>query len=243
MKKDNRKVRKSLSFTLIELLIVIAIIAILAAMLLPALNSARDTAKAIGCTNNLKQTGLVSMSYSSDNNDWIVPAKDTTAAGAGTPWNELLVPHGAVFYGTDSKRTVGTFVCPSEPKKFGWGTEEYRYTHFIINARLSGRPHDNDSYNDNRWNRMSNIKIPTQVIFFADSLLTGTMMTKYFSTDFSYRHGKGANGSYLGSGRANILYIDGHVEPFLAGVARISWDSLMTRGFDPDAGKAMHVSN
>ena len=57
-------------FTLIELLITIAIIAILASMLLPSLNKARDRARAISCTGNLKQMGSAMMLYCDENNGW-----------------------------------------------------------------------------------------------------------------------------------------------------------------------------
>ncbi len=60
-----------LGFTLIELLVVIAVIAILAALLLPALASAKATAKRIPCINNERQLTIAAFIYANDNSDWM----------------------------------------------------------------------------------------------------------------------------------------------------------------------------
>ena len=85
-KGKEREAMKKSRFTLIELLVVIAIIAILAAMLLPALNQARESARSTSCLNNLKQLGVMHLSYAQDYNDVLIAAKSSW----GGVWPQAL---------------------------------------------------------------------------------------------------------------------------------------------------------
>ena len=81
-KESNPKPPKA--FTLVELLVVIGIIALLIAILLPALGRARDQANAVACLANLRSLGQIHAAYVADNHGWMVPCDYRDAANTTT---------------------------------------------------------------------------------------------------------------------------------------------------------------
>ena len=190
--KSSRKA----SFTLIELLVVIAIIAILAAMLLPALQSARNRARDANCINNLKQVGNLLMMYSGDNGDAVMTPSDTKSY----TWARRLMTLGYVskagmFTGDTSSWRPGIaqqiFRCPSYPDDGGFDRNKSSATEGYIYGLAGGYILKDGTYTQqygNDLHKIGDVKDPDKQPYAADSITNLSNYAQYSPTGYSQWH-------------------------------------------------------
>jgi prepilin-type N-terminal cleavage/methylation domain-containing protein/prepilin-type processing-associated H-X9-DG protein len=215
LKKLNQK-----SFTLVELLVVIAVIAILAGLLMPALNKARARAQGIKCTGNLKQNGMAFAIYQMNHNDWVALNyyKDS---GSTRTWSEFTFgkynePGYAGVLGESTR-------CPSVKHPEGVHKNHQQYIYgalgFLPKANRPGSKFASNSPSAfatgggsdtaSLFVRMNKLMDAPLFPMLADSLKHNNDYGNVQHYIFKHDNSQGGL-NLIHNNEANVLYADGH---------------------------------
>jgi prepilin-type N-terminal cleavage/methylation domain-containing protein/prepilin-type processing-associated H-X9-DG protein len=200
-------------FTLIELLIVIAIIAILAGLLIPAVSSSRDRARLASCVGNLHEVSLMHLYYADACDTYFCPAWDASF----DQWDSSSNHRGPGILSRivpDSSAAKGrVFECPAAKKEL--------YTNLAWTARFAGYglnyllsfPDVSSQPPNYRPCRTLDVKFPSRIVMLADSacFLSGSD-GRPSPTAFLYNptSGRGGYADFRHSGSCPTAFVDGH---------------------------------